>query len=135
MSSQGSQSVGNPQARPPAQRPVPNYAALRKMGVVDFEGSSNPEVVDAWLVKLTRTLDELRIDNHEDRIAMAVHVLQGTARDWWHTQPESEEELQETRSTQINRRNIAAAQDVLTRVSGPKSFQRNLFKFMHCWWT
>ncbi|CAL1407873.1 unnamed protein product [Linum trigynum] len=76
---------------PPAQRPVPNYAALRKMGVVDFEGSSNPEVVDAWLVKLTRTLDELRIDNHEDRIAMAVHVLQGTARDWWHTQPESEE--------------------------------------------
>ncbi|CAL1394980.1 unnamed protein product [Linum trigynum] len=72
------------------RRPPPNYAALRKMGVKDFEGSSDPDVVDAWLLKLTRTLDELRIDNHEDRIAMAVQVLQGTARDWWHLQPKSE---------------------------------------------
>ncbi|CAL1381341.1 unnamed protein product [Linum trigynum] len=60
------------------------------MGVKDFEGSSDPDMVDAWLLKLSRTLDELHIDNHEDRIAMVVHMLQGTARDWSHLQPESE---------------------------------------------
>ncbi|CAL1410127.1 unnamed protein product [Linum trigynum] len=57
------------------RRPSTNYTLLRKMGVVDFEGSSDPDMVDAWLLKLTQTLDELRIDNDEDRIAMAVHVL------------------------------------------------------------
>ncbi|CAL1402161.1 unnamed protein product [Linum trigynum] len=72
------------------RRPPPNYTLLRKMAVVDFEGSSDPDMVDAWLLKLTRTLDELHIDNDGDRIAMAIHVLQGTARDWWHLQPESE---------------------------------------------
>ncbi|CAL1407361.1 unnamed protein product [Linum trigynum] len=68
MDTGNSQQVGG-------RRPPPNYVALRTMGVKDFEGSSDPNVVDVWLLKLTRTLDEVCIDNHEDRIAMAVHVL------------------------------------------------------------
>ncbi|CAN1337316.1 hypothetical protein LINPERPRIM_LOCUS37553, partial [Linum perenne] len=80
---------------PPPQvlGPPPNSEAFIKRKVEDFNGdrSTDPLVVERWLSKVTRTLQEMRgID--EDRVMLTVSLLQEATYDWWLTQPASQHE-------------------------------------------
>ncbi|CAN1301328.1 hypothetical protein LINPERPRIM_LOCUS24911 [Linum perenne] len=90
-----SQSSESSHAPPPPLplRPPTDFGAFRRKKVDDFNGdrSTDPLVVERWLSKVTRSLQEMRATD-EDRVLLTVSLLQEAAYDWWLTQPASQHE-------------------------------------------
>ncbi|CAN1293051.1 hypothetical protein LINPERPRIM_LOCUS21859, partial [Linum perenne] len=73
-------------------RVAPNSKAFRDLGVEDFfYDDRDPVVVERWLGKVIRTLQEMRAAD-EDKVLLTLNLLQGTAYHWWLTQPASQQD-------------------------------------------
>ena len=55
----------------------------RRLGVVGFDGSTNPMVALSWLDDTEKILDEGMQCPDEDRVRIAGFLLGGSARKWW----------------------------------------------------
>ncbi|CAN0859012.1 hypothetical protein LINGRAHAP2_LOCUS7543, partial [Linum grandiflorum] len=75
-----------PPPPPPPARPAPNHKDFRSRGVEDFYYETpDPVVVERWLSKVVRTLQEMRASD-EDKVLLTLSLLQGAAHHWWLTQ-------------------------------------------------
>ena len=48
-----------------------------------FNGESNPQVVEAWLMQINKLLDALDVSKDQDRIALVSIQLEAEANHWW----------------------------------------------------
>ncbi|KAG8373575.1 hypothetical protein BUALT_Bualt11G0038700 [Buddleja alternifolia] len=64
------------------------YDKLRKMGAVDFVGTTDPAKEETWL-KQTERVFRLMQCNPEEKFEHVVSLLQGDAYAWWETLPHS----------------------------------------------
>ncbi|KAG8369537.1 hypothetical protein BUALT_Bualt14G0023800 [Buddleja alternifolia] len=64
------------------------YDKLRKMGAVDFVGTTDPAKAEMWL-KQTERVFSLKQCTPEEKFDYAVSLLQGDAYAWWETIPDS----------------------------------------------
>ena len=55
----------------------------RRLGVVGFDGSTDPMVALSWLDDTEKILDEGMQYPDEDRVRIAGFLLGGSARKWW----------------------------------------------------
>ena len=55
----------------------------RRLGVVGFDGSTDPMVALSWLDDIEKILDEGMQCSDEDRVRIAGFLLRGSARKWW----------------------------------------------------
>ena len=74
-----------PDAIAPRER---RYDKLRKMGVEDFRGTTNPLEAERWLQR-TERIFEIIYYSSEEKLDYAVSLLQDDAYDWWVTIPNS----------------------------------------------
>ena len=65
------------------------YDKLRKMGVEDFRGTTNPLEAERWLQR-TERIFEMMYYTPEEKLDYAVSLLQEDAYDWWVTIPNSQ---------------------------------------------
>lgn len=66
-----------------------NYKELRKLGAVDFSGTTDPAEAEKWLKRTIRVFNMMRC-GPEERFDYAVSLLQEDAYDWWETVPNSD---------------------------------------------
>ncbi|XP_070003114.1 uncharacterized protein [Nicotiana sylvestris] len=59
-----------------------NFEKMRKMGGVEFEGTTNPTVAEQWLERLKRVFKQLDCSNAA-KFKYAISLLQKDAYDWW----------------------------------------------------
>ena len=65
-----------------------NYKELRKLGAVDFSGTTDPAEAEKWLKRTERVLNMMRC-TLEQKFDYAVSLLQADAYDWWEMVPNS----------------------------------------------
>ncbi|XP_042033546.1 uncharacterized protein LOC121780087 [Salvia splendens] len=63
-----------------------NFKELRKMGAVDFVGTTDPAEAEIWLKRTERVFNQMGCIT-EERFDYAVSLLQGDAYYWWETVP------------------------------------------------
>ena len=61
-----------------------NYKELRKLGAVDFLGTTDPAEAETWLKRTERVLNMMCCTS-EEKFDYAVSLLQSDAYDWWET--------------------------------------------------
>ena len=55
----------------------------RRLGVVGFDGSTDPMVALSWLYDMEKILDEGMQCTDKDKVKIAGFLLEGNARKWW----------------------------------------------------
>ena len=55
----------------------------RRLGAVDFDGSTDPMVALSWLNDTEKILEERMQCPDDDRVGIAGFLLEGSARKWW----------------------------------------------------
>nr|XP_016451559.1 PREDICTED: uncharacterized protein LOC107776209 [Nicotiana tabacum] len=63
-----------------------NFEKMRKMGGVEFEGTTDPTVAEQWLERMERVFEQLECTNAA-KFKYAISLLQNDAYDWWVSVP------------------------------------------------
>ncbi|XP_075078644.1 uncharacterized protein LOC142164590 [Nicotiana tabacum] len=63
-----------------------NFEKMRKMGGVEFEGTTDPTVAEQWLERMERVFEQLECTN-ASKFKYAISLLQKDAYDWWVSVP------------------------------------------------
>ncbi|XP_075112237.1 uncharacterized protein LOC142182147 [Nicotiana tabacum] len=63
-----------------------NFEKMRKMGGVEFEGTTDPTVAEQWLECMERVFEQLECTNAA-KFKYAISLLQKDAYDWWVSMP------------------------------------------------
>uniref|UniRef100_A0A1U7WVW8 Uncharacterized protein LOC104227769 n=1 Tax=Nicotiana sylvestris TaxID=4096 RepID=A0A1U7WVW8_NICSY len=63
-----------------------NFEKMRKMGGVEFEGTTDPTVAEQWLERMERVFEQLECTNAA-KFKYAISLLQKDAYDWWVSVP------------------------------------------------
>ncbi|XP_070026626.1 uncharacterized protein [Nicotiana sylvestris] len=63
-----------------------NFEKMRKMGGVEFEGTTDPTVAEQWLEHMERVFEQLECTNAA-KFKYAISLLQKDAYDWWVSVP------------------------------------------------
>ena len=72
---------------PPTERKR-NFKELRKLGAVDFYGTTDPAEAELWLERMDHVF-EMMDSTPEERYDYSISLLQGGAYSWWKTVPNS----------------------------------------------
>ncbi|XP_070047104.1 uncharacterized protein [Nicotiana tomentosiformis] len=63
-----------------------NFEKIRKMGGVEFEGTTDPTVAEQWLERMEMVFEKLECTNVA-KFKYAISILQKDAYDWWISVP------------------------------------------------
>nr|XP_016470291.1 PREDICTED: uncharacterized protein LOC107792581 [Nicotiana tabacum] len=67
-----------------------NFEKMRKMGGVEFEGTTDPTVAEQWIERMQRVFEQLECTNAA-KFKYAISLLQKYAYDWWVSVPNEKE--------------------------------------------
>ncbi|XP_070045517.1 uncharacterized protein [Nicotiana tomentosiformis] len=59
-----------------------NFEKMRKMGGVEFEGTTDPTVAEQWLERMERVFEQLEC-TYAAKFKYVISLLQNDAYDWW----------------------------------------------------
>ncbi|XP_070049289.1 uncharacterized protein [Nicotiana tomentosiformis] len=63
-----------------------NFEKMRKMGGVEFEGTTYPTIAEQWLERMERVFEQLECTN-ASKFKYVISLLQKDAYDWWVSVP------------------------------------------------
>ncbi|XP_070057846.1 uncharacterized protein [Nicotiana tomentosiformis] len=69
-----------------SERSEINFEKMRKMGGVEFEGTTDPTVAEQWLERMERVFEQLECTN-ASKFKYVISLLQKDAYDWWVSVP------------------------------------------------
>lgn len=59
-----------------------NIKRARKLGALEFQGTTDPIQADAWLQRIERVFEVMKC-SEEQKLSIATFLLEGRAQNWW----------------------------------------------------